>query len=389
MDRDDIILDYFKKGYTYKEILACLWGIHDLHLSLRQLKRDLKRLNLRRRNTVPGDILAELIASEIIGSGCNLGYRSMQSKLLLTHEVYASREQIRTLMRELDPEGVDGRRRHKLKRRKYVNKGPNYTWHLDGYDKLKPYGLCLHGCIDGYSRKIMWLKVGSTNNDPAVILKYYLDCIEENEGIPRRIRSDRGTENFRIAATQRFLREDFDDAFAGYNSFTFGKSTSNQRIEAWWSKLRGYSSQFWIGFFKDMIDEGTLDNTDRLALECIRFCFSRMIQHELDVIKEMHNSHRIRSYPTQECPSGRPNLLYDFPFAYGGQDYKCRVDPRDIEIARGFETRLHSYGCSADFVEIVFILLGNIPSPSTPEEGRELYISLMEMILDSERNQED
>lgn len=31
----------------------------------------------------------------------------------------------------------------------FVKKGPNYTWHLDGYDKLKPYGFCIHGCMDG------------------------------------------------------------------------------------------------------------------------------------------------------------------------------------------------------------------------------------------------
>lgn len=23
-------------------------------------------------------------------------------------------------------------------------------WHCDGYDKLKPFGLPIHGCIDGY-----------------------------------------------------------------------------------------------------------------------------------------------------------------------------------------------------------------------------------------------
>ena len=27
--------------------------------------------------------------------------------------------------------------------------GPNYVWHCDGYDKLKPYGFPIHGCIDG------------------------------------------------------------------------------------------------------------------------------------------------------------------------------------------------------------------------------------------------
>ena len=28
-------------------------------------------------------------------------------------------------------------------------KGPNYVWHTDGMDKLKPYGFAVHGCIDG------------------------------------------------------------------------------------------------------------------------------------------------------------------------------------------------------------------------------------------------
>ena len=23
-------------------------------------------------------------------------------------------------------------------------------WHVDGYDKLKPFGFPIHGCIDGY-----------------------------------------------------------------------------------------------------------------------------------------------------------------------------------------------------------------------------------------------
>lgn len=55
------------------------------------------------------------------------------------------------------------RSRRRLQRRVYHNKGPNYLWHLDAYDKLKPYGICIHGCIDGFSRHIMWLKAGTVN----------------------------------------------------------------------------------------------------------------------------------------------------------------------------------------------------------------------------------
>jgi hypothetical protein len=61
--------------------------------------------------------------------------------------------------------------------------GPNYVYHVDGYDKLKPFGFAISGCIDGYSRRIMWLEVGPSNSNPRYIAKYYLDCIEINGGL--------------------------------------------------------------------------------------------------------------------------------------------------------------------------------------------------------------
>ena len=27
--------------------------------------------------------------------------------------------------------------------------GPNYCWHVDSYDKFKPFGFAIHGCVDG------------------------------------------------------------------------------------------------------------------------------------------------------------------------------------------------------------------------------------------------
>ena len=67
------------------------------------------------------------------------------------------------IVRQLSPIDSMLRKAHKLQRRVYHNKvsklymcydgfcvqGPNYLWHVDGYDKLKPYGFCIHGCIDG------------------------------------------------------------------------------------------------------------------------------------------------------------------------------------------------------------------------------------------------
>lgn len=52
-------------------------------------------------------------------------------------------------LRGIDPEGVADRSTRTLRRRQYTNDGPNFLIHVDGYDKLKKYGICIHGAIDG------------------------------------------------------------------------------------------------------------------------------------------------------------------------------------------------------------------------------------------------
>ncbi len=119
----------------------------------------------------------------------------------------------------------------------YAGNGPNSIWHIDGHDKLKPYGFSIHGRIDGYSRRLIWLEVRPANNNPEVVAKHYLDSIRQVGGITRIIRSDDGTENCVIEATHTFLRSSDNDEHAGLASFLIGLSTSNQRIDAYWSHL--------------------------------------------------------------------------------------------------------------------------------------------------------
>ena len=84
---------------------------------------------------------------------------------------------------------------------------------MDGYDKLKPFGFCVHGAIDGCSIRILWLEVGTTNNDPTVIAQYFISCVRGVGSAPRIIRADYGTENVNVAAIQRYLRRHYEDAF--------------------------------------------------------------------------------------------------------------------------------------------------------------------------------
>ena len=75
--------------------------------------------------------------------------------------------------------------------------------------------------------------------------------------VPRKYVDDRGTENVNIAGSQRFLRRYHSDDSSGYQSFQFGKSIKNQRIESFWSQLCRSCADWWICFFKGIVHEGT------------------------------------------------------------------------------------------------------------------------------------
>ena len=205
-----VVKDYFKKGYTYTEILEFLKVHHKAKISLSTLKRTLKKLNCFRR-PLPGkradfDEVKEVIGEELYGSGPILGYRRLWSHLN-TSGVLVRREDVRLALLELDPQNVDKRRRRRLRRRKYHSPGPNFVWHFDGHDKLKPYGISIHGCIDGYSRRIIWLEVAASNKVPELIAKHYLDAIKQMEGKPKIVKADNGTEHSVIQPLHVYFSE--------------------------------------------------------------------------------------------------------------------------------------------------------------------------------------
>ena len=81
------------------------------------------------------------------------------------------------ILKEVDSEGMEIRQSRKLWRRKYISPVPDHCWHTDGYDKLKPCGLPIHGVIDGFSRKVIWLRVTKTNSNPSVVATFYVDAL--------------------------------------------------------------------------------------------------------------------------------------------------------------------------------------------------------------------
>lgn len=277
---NDLILYYFLSGMHYDEILAFLYLRHNVNISLSTLKRKLKQMKLgRKKEKTDLRTVIDFIQSELQTSGQLCGYRWMHQRCI-QNGLVVTQATVRVTLQELDPEGVEYRKRKRLHRRKYFSKGPNYVWHIDAYDKLKPYGIAISGCIDGFSRRIIWLIAGRTASNPKVIGGYYINAVKEIGGCPRRVRFDCGTENLYVEKFQQIFREspadNFDTTF-GDKSFMYGTSQSNQRIEAWWSILRKHSAQFWMNLFQELRENGHFSGSE-LDKSLIQFCFLMIIQ---------------------------------------------------------------------------------------------------------------
>lgn len=84
-----------------------------------------------------------------------------------------------------------------IKRRVYRVRGSNALWHMDGNEKLCPWGFYVHGCIDGHARLTIYLQCRNNKRARtvrAIFIKYGI----RRYGWPSRARADFGTENNRV-----------------------------------------------------------------------------------------------------------------------------------------------------------------------------------------------
>ena len=162
--------------------MSYLVELDHIVISKRTLKRVLSSAQLFRRKQY-SDLLevALFIEGKMETSDKLHGYKLMHLKCIQSGYT-VTQETVRLLLQIIDPLGVQLRSRGKLRRRIYTNPGPDFMWHIDSYDKLKPYDNCVNGCIDGYSRYIIWLEAFKTNSDPAVIGSYFMSAVEWRMG---------------------------------------------------------------------------------------------------------------------------------------------------------------------------------------------------------------
>ena len=214
------------RGLNFSWIkIAKMFGVSRWTIMRRVEEYDL--IHLHKFSDISDERIDDTIKDYISRHGSTTGEPFM-SGYFRSLGLYVQRSRIRTALNRVDPHNSVLRWGAVVSRRKYFVPWPNSLWHIDGHHSLIRWKFVIHGCIDGKSRKIMFLKC-STNNLAETVLELFKGAIRENHELwPSRIRVDYGVENVLIC----------DEMVAhwgeGRRSFIAGSSTSNQRIERLW-----------------------------------------------------------------------------------------------------------------------------------------------------------
>ena len=127
----------------------------------------------------------------------------------------------------------------------YIVPGPNYICSIDGHMKLRQYGIEIYGAIDAYSRYVPWIYVGVSAATAVSVAKMYLETLEVVPIQPQYLRADRGTETSIIMNAHWQLHQQRNPTIAAEQTFMYGSSTANSRIEYWWGQLAKGQIQKW------------------------------------------------------------------------------------------------------------------------------------------------
>ena len=295
----------------------------NLQVSEATLQRVLKGA-LRNRNHLITPTDAELRDAIVRHQACNRDL--IGAVLMLTHlrrhhgHWRISRQRVRVMLRLINPAAVQLRRAVNLHPRLYYSRGPDDVWHIDQYDKLKPFGFPIHACTDGYSRKVLWSTVVPSNNDPILIADIFLQYCRHIKGNPLTVRTDFGNENIHIEAAQRYFafHQVPPNDPSWFPAHRLGSSTANTRIESTWSRTRRHGGDYWHQTFAELEHNGFIERNAQTKLmygwqqRLLQIIVLPLFSYWLTDNLRTWNSHRIRKSHVASVP-GVPDELYTAP----------------------------------------------------------------------------
>ena len=288
------------------------------------------------------------------------------------------RQRVRERLCIVDGLGRAMRKRFRINRRVYSVEGPNNLWHIDTNHKLINWRIVLHGAVDGFSRTVLYVNCVN-NNRAETALGCFLQGVAQF-GLPLKVRTDKGGENWEIARYMVRARG------IGKGSIIAGKSVHNQRIERMWGDINRVVGRHYKGIFQYMEHEGILDPLDECHLLALHFVFIPRINRSLQEFQDQWNYHPLRTmnnrspiclwqtgkHPVTDTMS--PEMLEQYGVDYEGTTVPPSEDNRVVVPEITIETPLDLW----QYVESTID-----PLSDDGNHGINMYLSLINLINQS------
>ena len=269
------------------------------------------------------------------------------------------REVIRQYLKHTEPGKVAARLGNGIICRMFYVAGVNHFWAMDQHDKWKRFGLFWHGCMDGFSGKILWLVIWWTNSNPRFVCAQYVKAVrtvggmslsfpsfivgvsDSKSGAPCVTQSDLGTENYNVAYAHTHIRQALDPTLAGSIQHNWKRGHTNIKPEQMWWRFR----RVWVKGFEELLEKGVREQwynnvnvADRYVLrrlrevlklkEHCRLVFRWLaipwLQKEADSYVYDHNTSRRRANRRKILPNGVPDVMFENPESFDARDFKVK-----------------------------------------------------------------
>lgn len=98
---------------------------------------------------------------------------------------------------------------------------------------------------------------------------------------------------------------------------------------------------------------------------------------------QVWNTHQIRPSKNQNCPNGRPLVMYTFPALYSTHSHLLPVDDNQIELCREECIFREEYPCDKDIFEMCTIYMEERgwPIPQNTNDASQLYSNLRNILV--------